>query len=165
MCITSKVSISSKILTESLKYLDQRYVFEQRQDGPAPFRILEIHESRLQLPFLECINYTTPDGLRKWIQNLGDPNATNIWQVGNRNNQNGCWKMATTVEQDALIQFKQKHEFESTDFDQCNIVPLIQQVQKKYFSRREKKSESIIDRGWFHLYRRLMRDPVTMKKN
>ena len=33
--------------------------------------------------------------------------------------------MDMTVEKDALIQFKYSHEFESTDFYQYGIVPLI----------------------------------------
>ena len=48
-----------------------------------------------------------------------------VWQLGDSCHQNGCWKMATTVEKDALLHFKHRHTFESTDFDQCNIVSLI----------------------------------------
>ena len=73
--------------------------------------------------------------------------------------------MAMTVEKDALLHFKHRHAFESTVFDRCNIVPLINQAWKKYFAVRNKNLEAIIDRGWFHLDRRLLKDPVILKKN
>ena len=73
-----KGSISSEILTEALKYLDQLNVFERRQDGPTPFGLLDGHGSRLQLPFLEYINSSTPDEQRKWMFTLGTPNATDV---------------------------------------------------------------------------------------
>ena len=56
MCISYKGSLSTEILTEVLKYLDQLILFERRQDGPTPFGLLDGHVSRLQLPFLEYIN-------------------------------------------------------------------------------------------------------------
>ena len=75
----TKVSISSEILTEALKYLDQFNVFERRQDGPTSFGLLEGHGIRLLLKFLEYINSTKTDGQRKWIFNLETPNLTDIW--------------------------------------------------------------------------------------
>ena len=71
--------------------------------------------------------------------------------------------MAMTVEKDALLHFKHRHAFESTDFDRCDIVPLINREWKKSFTIRDKKLESNIDRGWFHLDRRLINDPVILK--
>ena len=138
ICMSSKVSISSKILSEALKYLDKINVFKQCQDGPTPFGLLDGHVSRLQLPLLKYINSKTPDWLRKWIQTLRTPNTTNVWQLVDSSNQNVCWNMATTVYKDAPIRFKQRHEFESTDFDRCDIVPLINRVWKKSFARSEK---------------------------
>ena len=81
MCMYPKGSISSEILTEVLKYLDQLKVFEWHQDGPTPFGLLDCHGSRLQFPCLEYINSKTYDGLRKCIFTLVTPNATNVWQV------------------------------------------------------------------------------------
>ena len=52
MCMSPKGSISSEILTEALKYLDQLNVFEQHQDGPTPFVLLDGHGSRLVLLLL-----------------------------------------------------------------------------------------------------------------
>ena len=71
--------------------------------------------------------------------------------------------MAMTVEKDALLHFKHRHAFEITDFDRCNIVPLINWAWKKYFARRNKNLEAIIDRGWFQLDRRLLKDSIILK--
>ena len=138
MCISPKGPISSKILTEALKYLDHLNVFERRQYGPTPFGLLDGHESRLQLPFLEYINYQTPDEQSKLMFTLGTTNATYVWQVGDSCHKNGCWKMAMTVEKDALLYFKHIHSFEITYFDRCDILPLINWAWKKSFSRRDK---------------------------
>ena len=127
MCMYPKGSISSKILTEALKYLYHLNIFERRQYGPTPFGLLEGHGSRLHLPFLEYINSSTPDEQRKWMFTFGTPYATDVWQVGDSCHQNGCWKMAMTVEKDSLLHSKHGHAFESTDFDRCGIVPLINQ--------------------------------------
>ena len=139
--MSPKVSISSEIPTEALKYLDQLNIFERRQDGPTPFGFLDGHGSRIQLLFLEYINSATADEQRKWIFTLGAPNVTSVWQVGDIYYQNGCWKMAMTIEKDDLLHFKQIHAFESTYFHRYDIVPLIKQAWKKYFSKREKNLE------------------------
>ena len=97
ICMSPKWSIISEILTEAIKYFYQLNVFEQRQDGPTPFGLLDIRGSRLQLSFLEYINSTTPDRLIKCIQTLRTPNATYVWKIGDSCHQNGCWKMEMTV--------------------------------------------------------------------
>ena len=68
------------------------------------------------------------------------------------------------VEKDALLHFKHRHTFESTGFDICNIVPLVNRTWKKSFAIRDKNLEAIIDIGWFHLDRRLLKDPVILGK-
>ena len=75
---------------------------------------------------------------------LGNPNATDFWQVGDSCHQNGYWKMAMTIEKDALLNLKHRHEFESTDFYLCNIVTVMNWAWKKYFARSDKNLESII---------------------
>ena len=78
-------------------HLDHLNVFERHQYGPTPFELLDGHGRRLQLPFLEYINSTTPDGLRKWTQNLVTTNNTNVWKVGDIINHNGCGYMEITL--------------------------------------------------------------------
>ena len=48
--------------------------------------------------------------------NLGNPNTAEVWKLGESCHKNGCWKMAMTVEKDALLHFKHRHAFEITDF-------------------------------------------------
>ena len=69
-----------------------------------------------------------------------------------------------TVEKEALLHFKNRHAFESTDFDPCDIAPLINRAFNKYFARRYKNLEAIIYRGWLHLYRSLLKDPFVLKE-
>ena len=71
--------------------------------------------------------------------------------------------MAMTVEEYALLHFKHRHAFKITDFYRCDIVPLINQKWSKYYSIRGNNLEAIIDREWFHLDRRLLKDPVMLK--
>ena len=71
--------------------------------------------------------------------------------------------MAMTEEKDALLYFKHRYAFESTEFDRYDMVLLINRARKKYFARRHKNLEEIIDRGWFHLERRILKDPVLLK--
>ena len=78
MCMSPKVSISSEIPTEALKYLYQLNVFKRHQDGPNLFGLLDGHGIRLQLPLLEYINSTTPDEQRKWVFTLETPNTTDV---------------------------------------------------------------------------------------
>ena len=71
--------------------------------------------------------------------------------------------MDMTIEKYALLHFKHRHAFESTDFYRCKIVPLINRAWKKYFVRVYGNLEAIIDIGWFHLDRRLLKYPFIFK--
>ena len=66
---------------------------------------------------LEYIKSTTPDGLINCIQTLGTPSATDVFELVDRSNHNGCSKMSMTIEKDDIIRFKQRHKFESTECD------------------------------------------------
>ena len=43
------------------------------------------------------------------------------------------------------------------------MLPLINQAWKKLFARTDKNLESIIDRVYFHLYRRILKHPAILK--
>ena len=70
--------------------------------------------------------------------------------------------MVTTVEKDALLHFKHRHTFEITDFDQCDIVPLINWECKKSFAIRHNNLEAINDILLLHLHMRLLNNPVIL---
>jgi len=84
-----KGSITSEILADMLKWIDSFGVFPRVPGGPTPFLLLDGHGSRLSVPFLKYIN----DPTHKWVVCIGVPNGTSIWQVGDSNEQNGCYKM------------------------------------------------------------------------
>jgi len=84
-----KGSITSVILADMLKWIDDIGVYPREKNGPTPFLLLDGHGSRLELPFLQYVN----DPAHKWIVCIGVPNGTSVWQVGDSNEQNGSYKM------------------------------------------------------------------------
>mmetsp|Transcript_25354 Transcript_25354/g.42135 ORF Transcript_25354/g.42135 Transcript_25354/m.42135 type:complete len:173 (+) Transcript_25354:316-834(+) len=88
VCCTTKGGISSELLMQMLKRMDNLDLFPRVPDGPLPFLLLDGHGSRLQLPFLKYIN----DPSHIWKVCLGLPNGTALWQVGDSAEQNGSWK-------------------------------------------------------------------------
>ena len=86
--------ISPEILTDILRTLDTLGVFEkERQEGIKPFLLLDGHQSRFSIPFLEYI--TNPD--HPWKVCIGVPYGTALWQVGDSIQQNGRYKMSSST--------------------------------------------------------------------
>jgi len=56
LAVTSKGSMTSKILARALERLDKLGIYERTEDGPIPMVIFDGHDTRLQLPFLEYVN-------------------------------------------------------------------------------------------------------------
>jgi len=73
-----KGSITSEILVDICATLDHLKVFD-RLTGAMPFFLLDGHQSRIELPFLEYVNH--PD--HPWCLCIGVPYGTDLWQVGN----------------------------------------------------------------------------------
>jgi hypothetical protein len=71
--------ITPEILTDILNTLDTLGVFEQeRRNGIKPFLLLDGHQSRFSVNFLQYI--TDPD--HPWKVCIGVPYGTALWQVG-----------------------------------------------------------------------------------
>ena len=87
-----KGSVTSDILADMLKWIDDIGVYPRREGGPTPFLLLDGHGSRLEVLFLSYIN----DPSHKWIVCIGVFNGTSVWQVGDSNKQNGCYKIYCT---------------------------------------------------------------------
>ena len=82
--------INGSILTEIFMRLDHLKIYDDdRTKGNIPFVLLDGHQSRFELEFLEYIN--DPDHL--WNVTLGVPYGTALWQVGDSSQQNGKFKM------------------------------------------------------------------------
>ena len=92
--------ITPEILTDILKTIDSHGVFEkERQAGIKPFLLLDGHQSRFSVPFLEYI--TDPDHL--WKVCIGVPYGTAIWQIGDSVEQNGRYKIGSTMIKQCLL--------------------------------------------------------------
>lgn len=91
-CLTfnsPKGSITAGILVKILEYMDAIELFDRAGTGAEPFLVLDGHDSRLHPSFLEYIN----DPNHKWNVALGVPYLTHLWQVGDADELNGCFKI------------------------------------------------------------------------
>ena len=86
---TPKAGITSEILAEVLQRIDSYNVFS-REDGRMPFLLLDGHQSRFELPFLEYIT----DSKHEWQVCIGVPYGTLLWQVADLKEQNGSYNIA-----------------------------------------------------------------------
>ena len=81
--------INGSILTEISERLDELHVYDaDRAEGRIPFVLLDGHQSRFDLSFLEYINADE----HKWNVCLGVPYGTAVWQVVDSLEQNGLFK-------------------------------------------------------------------------
>jgi hypothetical protein len=85
-----KASITSQLLADMLKYLDQLGIYNW--SVAYPFLLLDGHHSQMIRPFLEYIN----DLEHKWVGCFGVPYATHVWQVADASSLNGCFKIELT---------------------------------------------------------------------
>ncbi len=92
--------ITSGILVEALRTLDVLNVIP-RNDNIKPFPLLDGHGSRLEIPFLQYINY--PD--YHWVVCLGVPYGTAIWQVCHLKEQNSSFNIAFTKVKQNLLNY------------------------------------------------------------
>jgi hypothetical protein len=99
-----RASITSNILKQALKPLNDLGIYEQEPGGYIPFLLLDAHDSRLQVPFLRYVN----DDAHKWKVCIGLPNGTGKLQVGDSSEQNGQYKVEMTREKGKLILFKRR---------------------------------------------------------
>ena len=70
-------SITNQILVEMLQTLDMLDVII-REQNKKPFLLLDVHGSRLEVPFLQYINTLTDH----WVVCIGVPYGTALWKVG-----------------------------------------------------------------------------------
>ena len=158
-------SITSEILADVLKTLDKLEVFPRSTDDnhPKPFLLVDGHQSRLQLPFLQYINEPEDN----WVVCLGVPYGTALWQVGDSKEQNGSFNISMTKAKMDLLELKEK-KCMNQNHSVTDIIPLINKSWSSSFSRIDKNQKAIADRGWFPLNRNLLMMPeirATMTAN
>ena len=87
-------------MTEILQHLDSFGLFDDdRNSGIKPFLLVDGHQSRFDLKFLEYINATETE----WAVCIGVPYGTAFWQLGDSSKQNGTYKMRMTSEKKKLF--------------------------------------------------------------
>ena len=152
---TPKGSITSEVLRDILKYIDDIGVFPRNEDSPTPFLLLDGHGSRIEMPFLSYINDTT----HKWVVCIGVPNGTSLWQVGDSTEQNGCFKMYCSEYKQKLTRKKIEMGLFKLNLTRTDIIPIVNYAWDRSFARIRTNLKAIRDRGWGPLNQVLLSHP------
>jgi hypothetical protein len=99
--------------------------------------LLDGHQSRMKLPFLEYIN--NPNHLCTVC--LGVPYSTHIWQVGDAPQLNGYFKMALTKAKSKYLTYR---DLDNKKFVPSDIIPLINMAWEKCFARVKPAKHAIL---------------------
>jgi hypothetical protein len=145
-----KGGITSELLKSMLERMDSLNLFPRAEGGPLPFLLLDGHGSRFQLPFMRDIG----DTKHKWKVCIGVPNGTAHSQVGDSAEQNGSWKMATTLEKRKLCRFRISMGM-PLNVRPSDVVPACNVACKSSFARVTTNKRAIARRGWNPLNRGL----------
>ena len=145
VAFTEGGGIDGQILCEIFKRIDYLKLYEEeRKQGYIPFCLLDGHQSRFDLSFLQYIN--NPE--TRWNVCIGVPYGTALWQVGDSLEQNGAFKMNMSTAKrdlfnDRLNSFQQDLHLIRTD-----VMPLISKTWMKSFGRVESNLKAISSQGW-----------------
>ena len=129
-------------------------VFE-RKNGLNPCLLIDGHRSRLEYSFLEYIC----NPLHEWVVAILMPYGTDLWQVGDTIEQNGCYNMASVVKKRMIVEEKLKYMIDTLTIESHEIIIIINYAWTRSFSRIESNRQAIADRGWYPYNRILMTDP------
>ena len=150
-----KGSITSQILADVLKWLDDRNVFPRDDNSPTPFLLLDGHGSRLEIPFLQYIN----DPKHKWVVCIGCPNGTSLWQVGDSAEQNGCFKMYCSEMKKKITSKRIEMGLFKLNLLRTDVIPIVNYAWDRSFSKKHTNLQAIRDRGWGPLNKILLSHP------
>jgi hypothetical protein len=112
--------ITGEILTDLLKFMDGLELFPRVENGPRPVLLLDGHNSRFNLAFLQYVN----DPKTKWFVVIGLPYGTHVWQVGDSSEQNGSFNNAFYEALEMLFARKLKTGMPAT-ISKTDIIPLV----------------------------------------
>ena len=90
---------------------------------------------------------------------LESPNGTSIWQLGNSNEKNGCYKMCCGKYKKKLTSKRFEMGLFKMNLVCTNIIPIVNYVLKKSFANVNNNFKAISDRGWGPLNRILLSHP------
>jgi hypothetical protein len=137
-CCSPNASISSKLLTDMLRYIDSFDVFD-RKDGENPLLLLDGHHSWMDLEFLEYVN----DDKHLWNVNIGVPYGTHIWQVADSSQVNGLFKLKIAETKREYNALKGLQSLTMSD-----IVPIVNTAFDLSFRNQTNTLHAIRERGW-----------------
>ena len=147
------------ILTSILKHLDGLGLYEEeRKRGITPFLLLDGHQSRFELEFLQYIN----DDETKWNTCIGVPYGTALWQVGDSSQQNGKFKILLTKKKRELFEKRLKSFCQHVHLLKSDIMILIRDTWMEAFGNIESNLKAIGDRGWNPLNKILLIHPIIL---
>ena len=145
--------MDGSILTEIFRRLDHLEVFqEDRGDGLTPFVLLDGHQSRFDLEFLEYINNPS----HKWNVCLGVPYGTSLWQVADSSEQNGLFKMMLNEKKSEIFQHRLSTFTQKLHLIRTDIIPLVNYAWPPAFTNKVNNLKAIKERGWYQFNRNLL---------
>ena len=150
--------ITSKILADLLKHLDDLNVFPRGEGLPPPFIVIDGHNSRFGIEFLSYIH----DARHIWIVCLGVPYGTHLWQMGDSSEMNGKYKMALTTGKEELVAFRSGIGA-PLGFKRTDITPLCNKAWNRSFADVVRAKKALCDRGWAPLNRALLLNEEVLK--
>ena len=122
---TDHGGIDGIVLTEIFQRIDNSAVYDaNRKDGRIPFALLDGHQSRFDLGFLQYIS----DTKTKWSACLGVPYGTALWQVGDSSEQNDNFKMLLNWKKRELFQKRLNTFTQKLHLVRSDIIPLVNWV-------------------------------------
>lgn len=147
-----KASITSELLKQMLKRMDDLEIFERVDGGPIPFLLVDGHHSRLELPFLDYVN--TP--ATEWVVTMGVPYGSHHWQVADSSECNGCYKMGITKGKQEIYDLKPEDDkvWKPTD-----VIPIVNKGFERSFANKVNVQKAIAERGWGPLNYALLLHP------
>ena len=163
-------TMTSSILVDILKGIDEIELFERRDDVPPPAILVDGHGSRFGHDFLCYINNQdlrgTPlvDEQHYWNAYIGLPNCTGIWQVGDSSEQNGNFKKGLR-EAANVIRDRQAKNSERLKIVKSDIVPMIMKAYPTSFGNKSNNRKALAKRGWNPMNRNtLLEDSIVNEK-
>lgn len=133
-------SITSVLLAEMLKHMDKFAIFD-RSEGRCPFLLLDGHQSRFNVPFLDYVHHPN----NKWVVCLGVPYGTHIWQVADSSQLNGNFKIWLTKSKKLFFDIKRDL---NKNFEPADIIPLINSSFQQSYGNELGARKAMLERGW-----------------
>jgi hypothetical protein len=147
--------ITGELLLQIFKTLEYHELFhDARANGKTPFVLMDGHGSRFYLPLVQYLNAPSS----KYCMSIGVPYGTSFWQVGDSEEQNGSFKIATYHAKEEILKERENLMIDDVGIVPSDIIPIINYAWKKSFARVDKNKKAIAERGWFPYNRNLLRN-------